>query len=1707
MSKSPSRRRRTARPLGVLLAGTVAAAALVVLPEPAYAVSNSFQFSHNRDQHASFGANGVVMIDGTLTYQDHCVGLDNKPKGVDDFVWAASSIYVVAHDTVWMGSNLKDAGGGDPNVIVASGTSFSGETIAVTTPSGSLGDGAYDIVFDTCQDGIVDREDTIFSDAFTVDVPDGNVPPVDPSLRLMKDKAREEYATWLKMHMGLTALFKVEDAKSLAECILAPSQECLEAILVSIFGPKDPYARNVDKIQDLALNLVANKAANYGAIWKDPADPDYKVLPRPVAAQELPPAGGGAGSGALAEMAEPLQREAALTEALLHALERYQGAQAAGDAEWALVQARAVRDLSSALEAGQADSGLPQLRSVVAANLDAIDADARAGAQFANRVRTSGLTPAERRALANDGLIEAQVRGIESAFVARGNVSVPDKTTLLADIDAALAADRGMRDALTDSAAGWAGHVEALEQQVEAAHPTAEAGGPYVAGADGTVSLDASRSSAAPGESRITEVGWDLDGDGEYDDATGALAEATVDSSRTVSVKVTDDAGRSGVDFGHVDVSGGDRAPVVSGASPDRAVRVVVGDTEEFAVQASDPDGTPVSFRWTFGDGVVAGATGATYTYTPGVADVGARILRVEATSGRRTTVHTWAVTTQRPDGDGDGWTATSDCDDARADVHPGALERVGNGLDEDCDTDTPDAPPGGVAGSVTGWGSSVGVGLPPRNPLDLPYYAPVPVPNLGSSVRALESTDRSGYAVLTDGTVRSWGQNFHGRLGDGTLDVRYAPVTVRNVQGETGSALPGVAQLAADSDTALAVLSTGKVAGWGSNVNRQLGDGSTVSERPVPVWVAAEEGGTLGGVAQVELGENSAYAVMRDGTVRTWGQVRCDDSALDTVSTVAARNPRFGSGVVQIASGDGGGALVRKADGSVQSCGGYEGMLGRPWTNADKNSVRPVPNLGAHVIDVAMGSSTALALKDDGSVWTWGKNVNHELDVLGKPAGGVQDLPAQVTLPAGAPVTDVETDYSGTAFALRADGSVLVWGSNPYGAAGIGTTQAFVPGIAVLDLGGARAIGVSGSGWNGLALVRPADDPAWERPASWVSASVADTEVDEGTGGSAPLTLSAPAPDGLQVTYRVADGSVRTSTVPAGATTAQLPVSVPDDGLDEDDETLPLQVVGITHGVRVAGGSAAVTVHDDDAAPALSVASVDLDEGNTSLVDVPVRVTLSAPSGRDVEVLWHTEDGTATAPGDFGAAEGHLLVPAGETTATAHLAVIGDAEPEGTEELAVVLTDPVHAGLGAARAAVTVRDDDAVRVSVASPHVTEGDTGTEPATFTVTADAVPEGETVTLPWSVKPVTADLGDDVVDATGTVTFDSTHPTREVVVQVVGDRRAEALATELFGLRLGTAEATGDRAVVVAEVPPAEVADNDKGPVVVAGPAVQGAEGSALALHGQSDAAQVTWTVDSDRCVVAAPHALDTAVTCSDEVDALLSLTGDDGVNPAVTDQTTLTVSNAAPKLAVTSPVAESHVTAGVPVRLTTTVTDPGVDDAAQCTVDWGDGTGGTACADIHTYASAGSRTLVVDVADGDGGTDTVSVALTVDPAGSGEPTAWPWGGFYQPVDNLPVVNVVNAGSTVPMKFSVGGYRGTDLFAAGFPASSAQSCLAGAPSDVLEQVSSPGASGLTYDAGSDRYQLNWKTQKSWAGSCRTLVLKLRDGSTHTAQFRFK
>ena len=112
------------------------------------------------------------------------------------------------------------------------------------------------------------------------------------------------------------------------------------------------------------------------------------------------------------------------------------------------------------------------------------------------------------------------------------------------------------------------------------------------------------------------------------------------------------------------------------------------------------------------------------------------------------------------------------------------------------------------------------------------------------------------------------------------------------------------------------------------------------------------------------------------------------------------------------------------------------------------------------------------------------------------------------------------------------------------------------------------------------------------------------------------------------------------------------------------------------------------------------------------------------------------------------------------------------------------------------------------------------------------------------------------------------------------------------------------------------------------------------------------------------------------------------------------------------------------------------------------------------------------------------------------------------GFYRPVDNLPTLNVVKAGSAVPLKFSLGGDEDLDTFAEGYPNSRKIECSSSAsPLDDPEQTLSTGKSGLSYDATTVRYTYVWKTKKIWSGSCRQLQMKLDDGTVQRANFRFR
>ena len=116
------------------------------------------------------------------------------------------------------------------------------------------------------------------------------------------------------------------------------------------------------------------------------------------------------------------------------------------------------------------------------------------------------------------------------------------------------------------------------------------------------------------------------------------------------------------------------------------------------------------------------------------------------------------------------------------------------------------------------------------------------------------------------------------------------------------------------------------------------------------------------------------------------------------------------------------------------------------------------------------------------------------------------------------------------------------------------------------------------------------------------------------------------------------------------------------------------------------------------------------------------------------------------------------------------------------------------------------------------------------------------------------------------------------------------------------------------------------------------------------------------------------------------------------------------------------------------------------------------------------------------------------------------SAYTFSGFYSPVDNSPTLNLVKAGSAVPVKFSLGGNQGLSIFAPGYPASQSVQCDTSAPLSAIEETVTSGGSSLTYDPSSDLYTYVWKTDKNWANTCRRLVVTFNDGTVKAADFSF-
>jgi alpha-tubulin suppressor-like RCC1 family protein len=253
---------------------------------------------------------------------------------------------------------------------------------------------------------------------------------------------------------------------------------------------------------------------------------------------------------------------------------------------------------------------------------------------------------------------------------------------------------------------------------------------------------------------------------------------------------------------------------------------------------------------------------------------------------------------------------------------------------------------------------------------------------------------------VASDLTVRCWGHNASGEVGDGTITRRTSPTQVLVAPG--GAAFGDVAQVAEGVNQTCAVRNDGTVWCWGANESGQLGDG-TIVERHNPVQVHGA--GNVGGLAsakRVVTGDDHGCALRTDGTVLCWGANCAGDL------------------------GDGSGAQ-----------------------SAAPVQVKGVDGVGflTNLVDLVSGGSPAssacdhtCALRNDGAVFCWGANSNGQ---LGDGSSTDRSTPVEVQDALGGNLANA-VELAGmyqTTCARITDGTVQCWGRNNKGQIGDNTT------------------------------------------------------------------------------------------------------------------------------------------------------------------------------------------------------------------------------------------------------------------------------------------------------------------------------------------------------------------------------------------------------------------------------------------------------------------------------------------------------------------------------------------------------------------------------------------------------------------------------------------------------------------------------------------
>ncbi|MFH1227954.1 MAG: hypothetical protein V1701_08635 [Planctomycetota bacterium] len=305
--------------------------------------------------------------------------------------------------------------------------------------------------------------------------------------------------------------------------------------------------------------------------------------------------------------------------------------------------------------------------------------------------------------------------------------------------------------------------------------------------------------------------------------------------------------------------------------------------------------------------------------------------------------------------------------------------------------------------------------------------------------------------ALKTDGTLWTWGGNPNGQLGDGTFDSKNVPT---QISGTNWSAV------AVGGRHTVALKTDGTLWAWGGNHDGELGDGTT-KYKNVPTQITGTNW------SAIAAGYYYTIALKSDGTLWTWGEN--DFGQLGDGTTAGKNVPTQISGTNWSAIAAGNAHTVAlKTDGTLWAWGnGNDGQLGNgehriPALYIIEYRTRPIQIAGTNWSAVAAGTFHTVALKQDGTLWTWGENYDGQLG-----NGTTGDNKARPTQIAGTNWSAIAAGDAHTV-ALKTDGTLWTWGSNNAGQ--LGDENNPIPPLLFSHNANARPTQIAGTNWSAIA-------------------------------------------------------------------------------------------------------------------------------------------------------------------------------------------------------------------------------------------------------------------------------------------------------------------------------------------------------------------------------------------------------------------------------------------------------------------------------------------------------------------------------------------------------------------------------------------------------------------------------------------------------------